>query len=76
MLPKRLPMTAIGAEDDAFVWQGTLHSPGRVMENPFELPSHPELVCIYTTPRRPCTGRPRQTNPSQTEGTAEEQSRG
>lgn len=26
-----------------------------VMEKPFELPSHPDLVCIYTTPRRPRT---------------------
>lgn len=38
-------------EDDASVWQGTLRSPGRVMENPFELPSHPKWVCIYTTPQ-------------------------
>ncbi|KAI4804003.1 hypothetical protein KUCAC02_025648, partial [Chaenocephalus aceratus] len=32
---------AIGKEDDACAWLCTLHSPGGVMENPFELPSHP-----------------------------------
>lgn len=51
-----------GEEDNAFVYQGALHSPGLVMENPFEIPSHPALVCIYTTPGRTCTGWPRQTN--------------
>lgn len=35
---------------------------------------HPtQSECIYTTPRRPCAGRPRQRNLSQTEGTPEEQ---
>lgn len=48
---------------------------GKQIENPFELPSHPEWMCVCTTLRRPWRGRRRRTDPSQTEGTPEEQSR-
>ncbi|CAB1413932.1 unnamed protein product [Pleuronectes platessa] len=41
---------------------------GESWKNPLSFhPTHNES-CIYTTPRRPCTNRPRQTGPSQTEG--------
>ena len=65
MLPKRL---RLGSRMMHLFGEACFVHRGRVMENPFELPSHPERVCIYTTPRWPYAGRPRQTNPSQTRG--------
>lgn len=48
-LPKRLPVS-IETSVARLVWRAGLHSLWWLMENPFELPSHPEGEYIYTTP--------------------------